>query len=259
VSEHPTEPSASTTRNSLSARFAADGFVVVPEVIRPEETRAWKEECRRLLATLTEEARARGEPRPRFWESGVYVGLSIRSAVFRAVARDPRLLDILEPLIGPDLMFWSDKVVFKAEEADFDTPWHQDWPYWKGCHKVSAWIALDDADPSNGCLKLVPGSHTWFTVHDGEVAPGQAFAHRVDARHIDPSQVVTAAVPAGSVVAFHDLVLHASYPNTARRDRWAIVATYKDALADDLDYPAMTAAAVVRGRGRTDAPPIAQP
>ncbi len=234
----------------LSRQFATQGFIIAPEVFRPEETAVWKEECRRILAAVTAEAEAAGKPRPGFWQSGVYVGLSIRSEVFRAMARDPRLLDLMEALIGPNLLFWSDKVVFKAEEADFDTPWHQDWPYWKGAHKVSAWVALDDVDPSNGCLKLAPGSHTWATAHDGKVAAGQSFGHRVDASHIDESKVVTAAVPAGSAVIFHDLTLHASYPNSSHRDRWAVVSTYKDPLADDLDYPAMTAAAVVRGRGR---------
>jgi hypothetical protein len=56
--------------------------------------------------------------------------------------------------------------------------------------------------------------------------------------------------PAGTAAVFHDLTLHASHPNSARRDRYALAISYKDAAADDLDYPAMTAAAVVRGHGR---------
>ena len=53
----------------------------------------------------------------------------------------------------------------------------------------------------------------------------------------------------GTAVAFHDLTLHASHPNSAHRDRYALTITYKDAAAADLDYPAMRAAAVVRGHG----------
>jgi len=230
--------------------FARDGVLVVPGVYNRDEVRAWKQECRDLLDRLTAEAQARGEARPKFWQSGVFVGLSINSALCRRFARDERLLDVLEPLIGPNIMFWSDKVVFKAEDVAENTPWHQDWAYWHGCHKLNAWVALDDVDPANGCLKLVPGSHGWATEHDGVAAPGAGFGHRVDPRHIDEAQVVTAAVPAGSVVIFHDLTLHASYPNTSGRERWAAICTYKDAQADDLDYPAMTAAAVVRGNGK---------
>jgi ectoine hydroxylase-related dioxygenase (phytanoyl-CoA dioxygenase family) len=65
---------------------------------------------------------------------------------------------------------------------------------------------------------------------------------------------MTAAVPAGSVVFFHDLTLHASYPNSSGRERWAAICTYKDAQAEDLEYPAMTAAAVVRGSVKSGSP-----
>ena len=241
---HSTTPMAS----ERATAFARDGVLVVPGVFSRQEAQAWKEECRVLLDRLTAEAKARGDASPKFRQTGVFVGLSINSATCRAFARDPRLLDLLEPLIGPNIMFWSDKVVFKAEEVTENTPWHQDWAYWHGCHKLNTWVALDDVDPANGCLKLVPGSHRWATEHDGTAAPGAGFTHRVDPRHIDETQVVTAAAPAGSVVLFHDLALHASYPNTSGRERWAAICTYKDAQAADLDYPAMTAAAVVRGK-----------
>jgi hypothetical protein len=55
---------------------------------------------------------------------------------------------------------------------------------------------------------------------------------------------------AGAAVGFPGLTLHASHPNSARRDRYALANSYKDAAADDPDCPAMTAAAVVRGHGR---------
>jgi hypothetical protein len=223
--------------------------VIARGLLTGEECRAWKAEAHRILGNLTAEAEAKGEPRPRFWRTGVYVGLSIASDVFRRMNRDPRLLDLLEPIIGPNLLFWSDKVVFKGESADYGTPWHQDWAYWKGVNKFSVWIALDEATVENGCLRLLPGSHRRF--HDpGEKVAGEAFSYQVDRSSIDESRAITFAAKPGDAVAFHDLLLHASYPNASRADRWALITTFKDPLADDLDYPAMTAAAVVRGRGR---------
>ena len=50
-------------------------------------------------------------------------------------------------------------MVFKNEAMTFASPWHQDWSYWYGAHKLSIWVALDDATVENGCLKLFPGSH----------------------------------------------------------------------------------------------------
>lgn len=237
------------TSAQVREQFQREGFLIVAQLIAPAEAAALKEAARRVLDEAAAEARARGEEHPRFLQTGVYVGMSIRSEVFRRFNRDPRVLDLLELIIGPNIMFWSDKVVFKSEDTTYGTPWHQDWPYWKGCHKINVWLALDAADETNGCLKLVRGSHRLPVEHQRGPA-GEGFGHRVDEGSIDPSLVVTAPVPTGGAVIFHDLTLHASYPNTTGRDRWALISTFKDALADDLDYPAMTAAAVVRGRGR---------
>jgi ectoine hydroxylase-related dioxygenase (phytanoyl-CoA dioxygenase family) len=49
-------------------------------------------------------------------------------------------------------------------------------------------------------------------------------------------------------VVFHDLLLHASFPNTSGADRWALISTYRDAAAPDQDYDWAKAAFVVSGR-----------
>lgn len=239
---------------ALATQFARDGYYVTGRLFSPAETQQWKAECRRLLEVETAAALARGAARPPFWHTGGYVGLSVASPLCRTLACDPRLLDALEPALGPNISFWSDKVVFKAEAVTTASPWHQDWPYWEGCHKINAWIALDDATPENGCLQLVRGSHRASVAHGAAVPAGEGFSNRVEAHQIDASLVVSAPVPAGAAVIFHDLTLHASHPNTAQRDRWAVIATYKDAQAEDKEYAFASAAAVVRGTGRAAVP-----
>jgi hypothetical protein len=238
-----------TRTATLAQRFQEDGFIVLPNLITREDAHTLKAEIQGVLQDVAREAAAKGE-QPPYQKSGVYVGLSIRNAACRAFNRDPRLLDAVEAAIGPNILFWSDKVVFKTEETDFGTPWHQDWPYWKGIHKVTLWIALDDIDESNGCLQLVRGSHREAVEHHAG-ASAQVFGHQLDSATVDPARVATVPAPSGSAVLFHDLTLHASYPNSAHRDRYALAISYKDAAAEDLEYPAMTAAAVVRGHGRT--------
>jgi ectoine hydroxylase-related dioxygenase (phytanoyl-CoA dioxygenase family) len=237
-----------TESAALARQFEEDGFIVLPNLIGRAEAQALKAEIQRVLAEVAREAGARGE-QPAFQKSGVYVGLSIRSPMCREFNRDPRLLDAVEAAIGPNILFWSDKVVFKTDETDFGTPWHQDWPYWKGIHKVTLWIALDDIDESNGCLQLVQGSHRAPVEHHAG-SSAQVFGHQLDPAAVDPTRIVTVPAPAGTGTLFHDLTLHASHPNRAHTDRYALAISYKDAAAEDLEYPAMTAAAVVRGHGR---------
>jgi glutamate-1-semialdehyde 2,1-aminomutase len=227
--------------------FERDGFAVIRGLFSPDEVAAFKQEIRRVLEAARSRAKERGEPVEAVGHHGVFVGLAANSPVFREAARDPRLLDALEPVLGPNIEFLSDKVVFKTAEQDFGTPWHQDWPYWKGAHKVSVWIALDPATPENGCLKLLPGSHQAEALHDGDASDGKGFGHRLRPGAVDESRAVVVPCAPGDAVIFHDRTLHASFPNTTGQDRWALISTYRSASEPDLDYEWAVAAEIVRG------------
>lgn len=244
----------SRTVDQAGELFQQNGFFIAHDLFGRDEVGHLKQEIRRILDQVRQEAAQAGKDPKQVLRSGVYVGLAARSQLFRDLARDPRLLDLLEKIIGQNIAFLSDKIVFKDAETDFGSPWHQDWPYWKGSNKVSIWIALDDATPENGCLRLVPGSHRAVAAHDGEATDGKGFVHRLRPDAIDEASVVTSAIPAGSAIFFHDLTLHASHRNTSGRDRWALISTYRDAQAVEPPYPWAVAAAVVRGTGHSAGP-----
>jgi ectoine hydroxylase-related dioxygenase (phytanoyl-CoA dioxygenase family) len=245
---------ASTDSAQLSEAFARDGYIVVPGVYTAAEVAAFKEETRRLLGLLETNpdslphrfgATSEGVAR-----TGVFVGLAANSEVFRQAARAPRLLDALEAILGPNIEFLSDKIVYKSSETDYGSPWHQDWTYWHGTHKISAWVALDPATRENGCLKLLPGSHREAVVHDGDASDGKGFGNRLDPNAVDESQAVAAPVQPGDAILFHDLTLHASYPNTTGKDRWSLISTFRAVTDEDPPYSWAVAAEVVRGTGK---------
>jgi ectoine hydroxylase-related dioxygenase (phytanoyl-CoA dioxygenase family) len=104
------------------------------------------------------------------------------------VAHEPRLLDVLEPILGQNIEVLSDKVVFKTADVEYGSPWHQDWPYWQGAHKISVWITLDPATAQNGCLKMLPGSHLEAALHDNiKVPAGEGFSLRLQPDAVDES------------------------------------------------------------------------
>lgn len=232
---------------NIAESYHRDGFVIVPTLLPAEEAREIKNEIALVLEQVSEEARQRGQDLQSATAGGVYVGLSARSEKMKALAANPRILGVLETVLAPNIEFLSDKVVFKGGKTDFSTPWHQDWTYWEGAHKVSVWLALDNAEIANGCMKLIPGSHHKVVAHDGEALPDGSFANQLKPSSVDESIAVCGAIPAGGAVFFHDLALHASYPNTSGRDRWAWIGTYRDAHAGDTAYDWAVAAAVVRG------------
>jgi len=229
--------------------YLRDGYLIVPDLFSRDEVIAIKAEMVRLLETVRQEATAEGRDPERVVHGGVFVGLSIRSEVARRVAKDPRILDILEGIFAPNIEFLSDKVVFKAKGTAYGSPWHQDWHYWHGSNKISLWLALDDATPANGCMKLLPSSHTAPIAHKGETAPDETFGIRLKPGEVDEAKAVIAEVPAGGGVFFLDLTLHASYPNTTGDDRWAWIGTYRDAKAGVEDYDWAKAREILRGEG----------
>ena len=216
--------------------FAENGFAIARNLFTRAEVQRLKLECIDILKAVNVDP-----------GHGVYVGLAAQSPVFQEAVGDPRLLDILAGILAPDIEFLSDKVVFKSEKMTFASPWHQDWTYWHGAHKLSIWVALDDATVENGCLKLFPGSHRTAVLHDGDASDGNGFGNRLRPDAVDESRAVTAEIEAGGAVFFHDLTLHASHPNTSGEERWVWIPTYRDANAADNDYPWAVAAKVLRG------------
>ncbi len=220
--------------------FNQTGFAIVPNLFSRDDVQRLKSECINIMETVRKETGSVAG-------HGVHVGLAARSPVFQEAVADERLLDILSVILAPDIEFLSDKFVFKSESMTFASPWHQDWSYWYGAHKYSIWVALDDATVENGCLKLLPGSHKSAVVHDGDASDGHGFGNRLKPDAVDESLAVTAEIEAGGAVFFHDLTLHSSHPNVSGEERWVWIPTYRDAKAEDNDYPWAVAAKVLRG------------
>lgn len=87
--------------------------------------------------------------------------------------RDPRLLDFLlsdevldlvQPITGPDIILWSSHFICKDPYTGRATPWHEDSAYWKDRISdfdriVTVWLALDPSTRENGCMRVIPGTH----------------------------------------------------------------------------------------------------
>jgi ectoine hydroxylase-related dioxygenase (phytanoyl-CoA dioxygenase family) len=89
-------------------------------------------------------------------------------------------------------------------------------------------LALDDASESNGCFRVVRGSHRRGLLpgcqDDGVLGP--LFT---DPGAFDLAQQVAAEVEAGSLVFFSPHTVHGSEPNRSDRERRALVITYQPA------------------------------
>ncbi len=150
-------------------------------------------------------------------------------------ARHPGILDLVEQLIGPDIILWGSQVFCKPPRTGKAIPWHQDGQYWpiRPIATCSVWIALDDALPENGCMRYIPGSH----------ANGSIYRHRksgrsdvVLAQEVEPSQFDESIARDDALMtgqfSLHDVYLiHGSNANRSTRRRAGFVIRYMPATS----------------------------
>lgn len=211
------------------AAYQRDGFVIAQELYDQAQMLQWKH----LLQSLLDQEREAQKDDP--WDmthSGVRVWMSdVIHPTLRAAMKDHHVTPILQQIIGPNVEFLSAKVVFKNQETSFASPWHQDWFYWEGATKTSIWIAMDDATVANGCLKVIPGSHK--KLFPKKVVRENAFVNQIDAGDLADLRETTLQAKRGDAIFFHDHLVHASHPNTAKTDRWSLISTYRDGSTKD--------------------------
>ncbi len=78
-----------------------------------------------------------------------------------ALATHSAILDAVEDLLGPDLLIWATELFAKhPNDANVAIGWHRDQPYLglSGGRTVTAWVALSDSTPANGCMRAMPRS-----------------------------------------------------------------------------------------------------
>ena len=151
---------------------------------------------------------------------------------FERLIDDPRIVAPMCGLIGTDrVALFTDKLNLKRPREGSRFQWHQDSPYWAHfCQHLdqlpNVMVTLDDADASNGCFRLIPGSHRrgMLPGRQGEGVLGPLFT---DPDHFDEQSAVAAQVPAGSLVFFSPHSVHGSLPNHSDRPRRALVLTYQ--------------------------------
>lgn len=132
----------------------------------------------------------------------------------------------------PALRLFQDLMISKPPGTDVALKWHQDYSYWPldGPHGLVLWIALDDADSENGCLRYIPGSHLLGERRAADFVVGAAPTVHEDLPPLDAekreSEAVDMPVRAGDALAHDPLVWHMSPPNSSDRPRRAWSVTF---------------------------------
>lgn len=169
------------------------------------------------------------------------------------LVRHPRILDAVEQLIGPDILVFHTTVWLKEPMSGSFVPWHQDATYFglEPFEHVTAWVALTPATPENGCVEVLPGSHTTGQRPHKDQRDERAMLSRGQTLMdpIDDSGGVRLEMQPGDVSFHHTLLMHRSAPNQTQDRRIGIGFSYIPTHVRHRG-PTRLSATLVRGEDR---------
>jgi len=160
-------------------------------------------------------------------------GVKGSEALFEFTRRSD-LLDVVERLIGPDIIMWGSQVFSKPAGDGMAIPWHQDGQYWpmRPLATVTVWIAVDAATVENGCLRVVPGTHTGGLMrHESSDAPGLALNQGLAEGTFDERDAVDILLEPGQISLHHAMLVHGSNANGSPKRRCGYAIRYMPATS----------------------------
>ena len=166
-------------------------------------------------------------------DGGAPYGIRGQKAI-HDIARDPRILDMAEAVMGPDLILLLSHLFCKPAASSRAVPWHQDGPFWPVSPLASCtvWIALDKVDEGNGAMRMIPGSHRQdYKKHDFTDDVNSTLNHEISLDLIDESVAATIELEPGQV-SLHDIgIIHGSAANSSARRRAGLALRYMPATS----------------------------
>jgi len=145
---------------------------------------------------------------------------------------DDAVLDLVEPLIGPDIALFSSHFICKPPAVGKRVPWHEDSAYWNGrldpMEVVTVWLAIDPSTPENGCMRVIPETHRhgFSEYNPVDDVDGSVFDREMDASQIDESRAVDCVLEPNQCSLHQAKCVHGSHANRGKMRRCGYTMRY---------------------------------
>lgn len=245
MSEHDWQVVSRATPEQV-AFYKEHGYLRFGRIFTRKELDALRDHVDRMIASLPPGKRPEELDVPHFEDAWL----------FRYLAH-PRVLDVIECFLGPDIVLWSSHFIAKPGGDGKAVPWHTDGDYWgnrlEPMEVITLWLAVDESTRENGCMRVIPGSHRWQ--HPGREAyrPVDTTTHvfSTELQNVDESQAVDIELAIGEC-SFHDAwTVHASAPNYSSKRRCGYTMRYMPAHVVHNDTSGRHRIYLLRGEDRT--------
>lgn len=209
----------------LADQYWNDGFLFPIQVMPAEEAVGLRVE----LEALEAQWQNGGLPQPlntyKRVNSHCVMPLSCR------IAADPRILDVVEGILGPDIMIYGVEYFIKEPRSTQIVTMHQDLTYWglgATSGMVTVWLSLSASTPASGCMDFVRGSHkNPILPHNDTFDDGNLLSRGQEViADVGAADKTAIEIHPGQISLHHGLTIHGSGPNTTDDRRIACVIRY---------------------------------
>lgn len=157
-------------------------------------------------------------------------GLHNRVAELYDIVLLPSILNVVEDLLGPNLVCWGTHYFCKMAGDRKQVSWHQDASFWPltPSRNVTVWLAIDQASVENGCMRVIPGSHLHGQIafRRSQEQEQSVLNQTVENPFNYGGDPVDVELRPGQFSVHSDLLLHGSNPNMSTRRRCGLTIRY---------------------------------
>lgn len=190
-------------------QFQREGYLIYREPLFPQRKfDGLKSHFEEKLARLPADVRPEAMDVPHFTDPKLFEWLFA-----------DEVLDLVEPILGPDIALFSSHFICKPRGNGKRVPWHEDSYYWKGMMSpmevVTVWLAIDPSTKANGAMHVIPRKLQGYSEYEPVDANANVFATEIKRHQFDESKAVTIEL-APNQCSLHDgKLMHGSPANTS--------------------------------------------
>jgi hypothetical protein len=204
------------------AFFRDNGYVVGDQLLRPDRFAALKGHFEQTLASRPEGSRPEDLDVPHFTDPALFAWLM-----------DPDVLDVVEAIIGPDIAVFTSHFFCKPAGDGKSVPWHTDAYFWRqmiapATDAVTVWLAIDPSTLENGCMTVIPRSHSLgqggsYTRSAGDAA---VFEEGLDESQVEADRAVPVELQPNQYSIHAGGLVHSSARNFSAKRRCGFTMRY---------------------------------
>ncbi len=193
--------------NAQVAQYRKEGFLIYPDPVFPEKKfDELKFHFEEKLAALPPNVRPESMDVPHFTDRNLFDWLL-----------SDEVLDLVEPIIGPDIALFSSHFICKPKGDGKRVPWHEDSFYWRSMiapvEVVTVWLAIDPSTRQNGAMQVIPRTLDGTSEHETVDADKNALPWEVKRKPVDGDNAVTIELQPNHASLHDGRLLHGSPPN----------------------------------------------